>query len=471
MSSENLQALEDAYERLMAISLNQAPADGLEDLVDPEVMGYGTTIDEQIFDIEGYMTLIRNQEEQAKAAGMDFKFEREKIHHRLSPEEDVALFVEQIEATVGSDEDVHQLKFRITLVMEKQNDAWKLVHWHGSIPSDTENDTWHINEWKAEKEKLERLVEERTRELRETQDQLIQREKLASLGQLTAGIAHEIKNPLNFVTNSSELSVELLEEARDEVKRQMAEVKSETSKVKGEKGESFRQPAESAEAERRRGVSGEDERPEMDDVAEEDHDISLLLEILDDIEVNLKKIHEHGSRADRIVKSMLQHSRGSEGVKEPTDINQLLEEYVTLSFHGMRASDNPINVDLDFQLDESIEEIPLITEDFTRVIVNLSNNAFDAMREKQGSGDYQPKLTVRTRQGENTVTIEIEDNGSGIPDEMKDKIMEPFFTTKKGTAGTGLGLSITYDIVKAHGGSMEIVSEPGKTVFKIDLKR
>jgi signal transduction histidine kinase len=209
----------------------------------------------------------------------------------------------------------------------------------------------------------------------------------------------------------------------------------------------------------------------MDDVAEEDHDISLLLEILDDIEVNLKKIHEHGSRADRIVKSMLQHSRGSEGVKEPTDINQLLEEYVTLSFHGMRASDNPINVDLDFQLDESIEEIPLITEDFTRVIVNLSNNAFDAMREKQGSGDYQPKLTVRTRQGENTVTIEIEDNGSGIPDEMKDKIMEPFFTTKKGTAGTGLGLSITYDIVKAHGGSMEIVSEPGKTVFKIDLKR
>jgi signal transduction histidine kinase len=470
MSSENLQELENAYERLMAISLNQVPADGLKDLVDPEVMGYGTTIDEQIFDIEGYITLIRNQEEQAKAAGMDFRFEREKIHYRLSPKEDVALFVEQIEATVGSDEILHQFNFRLSMMMEKQNGAWKLVHWHGSLPSDTENDTWHINEWKAEKEKLEQLVEERTRELKETQDQLIQREKLASLGQLTAGIAHEIKNPLNFVTNFSDLSVELLEEVRHEIRDMRREMGGETSNVKGER--SLHQSAESGVEEQNSGVSGGG------------HDPDLILEILDDIEVNLRKIHEHGSRADRIVKSMLQHSRGTEGVKEPTDINQLLEEYVTLSFHGMRASDNPINVDLDFQLDESIKEIPLITEDFTRVIVNLCNNAFDAMREKQGSGhkgqgghkeqaagDYLPKLLVRTHQGENTVTIEIEDNGPGIPEEMRDKILEPFFTTKKGTQGTGLGLSITYDIVKAHGGSMEIESEPGKTVFKIDLKR
>lgn len=435
MSSEKLQALENAYERLMAISLSQVPLEGIEDLVDPNVMGYGTTVDEQVFDLKGYMELIRNQEKQAADANLEFQFDREKVHRRISPEEDTALFVELIKATINSDQISSEFEARFSALLEYKNSEWRLVHWHGSIPSDTENDTWHINEWKAEKKKLEKLVEERTHELKETQEQLIQQEKLASLGQLTAGIAHEIKNPLNFVTNFSDLNIELLEEIRNELQ----------------------------------GTS---------DSSNSDVDLDLILEIMEDMEANLKKIHDHGSRADRIVKSMLQHSRGSEGVKEPTDLNEVIQEYVTLSFHGMRAGDNPINVDLVFDLDESIEPVSLITEDFTRVIVNLSNNAFDAMREKQnsghkgqGAGEYTPKLTVRTKSDSGRVTIEIEDNGPGIPEEMKEKILQPFFTTKKGTAGTGLGLSITNDIIKAHGGQLSIAeTDETGTTFRIELR-
>lgn len=263
-------------------------------------------------------------------------------------------------------------------------------------------------------------------ELKTTQNQLVQQEKLASLGQLTAGIAHEIKNPLNFVNNFSDLSVELVDEAREEIK----------------------------------SVGAIHELPLQD-----------IYDILDDIEANLKKIYEHGSRADSIVKSMLLHSRGGSGKKENTDINALIKEYVNLAFHGMRASKDPINVDIELNLDENIDEIPLISEDFSRVILNLCNNAFDAMREKlradsrqlseNSDKSYKPKLTIKTFKKDSNITIEIQDNGPGIPNEMKDKILQPFFTTKKGTAGTGLGLSITHDIIKAHGGTLEIDSNEG----------
>jgi signal transduction histidine kinase/ligand-binding sensor domain-containing protein len=262
-------------------------------------------------------------------------------------------------------------------------------------------------------------------ELQNMQQQLVQQEKLASLGQLTAGIAHEIKNPLNFVNNFSDLSIELLDEAREEL---------------------------------RKSNNGKD---------------APCFEILNDIEVNLKKIYEHGSRADNIVKSMLEHSRGGTGKKEPTDLNALLKEYVNLSFHGMRASKSPINVELDYDLSDAIGQVPLKSEDFSRVIVNLSNNSFDAMRDKLNSAeDYKPKLTARSYKKDGHVVVEIEDNGPGIPDELKDKIMQPFFTTKKGTEGTGLGLSITNDIIKAHGGSLEIETESGVyTRFRIILNQ
>jgi signal transduction histidine kinase len=232
-----------------------------------------------------------------------------------------------------------------------------------------------------------------------------------------------------------------------------------------------------------------------DAISANDSNPSLLLDILDDIETNLKTIHKHGSRADSIVKSMLQHSRGGDGKMEPTPLNPIIKEYVNLAFHGMRAGKDPINVDIDLQLDKNVGEVSLVAEDFSRVILNLVNNAFDAMREKsqksmvdgrkspfeggkdgeavQGddsSGEYVPKLSVRTKSLANAVTIEIQDNGPGIPKEIKDKILQPFFTTKKGTAGTGLGLSITNDIIKAHGGAIEIKSLPGESsIFTIQL--
>lgn len=255
-------------------------------------------------------------------------------------------------------------------------------------------------------------------DLKAAQEQLVQQEKLASLGQLTAGIAHEIKNPLNFVNNFSDLSIELIEEAREELEK----------------------------------IS----------IPED----NFAFDIMRDIEENLKKIHEHGSRADGIVKSMLQHSRGGSGKVEPTDMNALIKEYVNLAFHGMRASKNPINVDIDLNLDENAKEIPLIAEDFSRVILNLCNNAFDAMREKlqnaeNSDGDkYLPQLKVVTEHSDKQLKITIEDNGPGIPTELKDKILQPFFTTKKGKEGTGLGLSITNDIVKGHGGHIDIQTEP-----------
>jgi signal transduction histidine kinase len=280
-------------------------------------------------------------------------------------------------------------------------------------------------------------------DLQAAQEQLVQQEKLASLGQLTAGIAHEIKNPLNFVNNFSDVSLEMIDEALEEIRQ----------------------------------------------IGDNDHAAETAV-ILADIKLNLKKIHEHGTRADSIVKSMLQHSRGGGGNLEPTDVNNTLKEFVNLAYHGMRAGIKPINVDILFELDDQAGDVPLIPEDFSRVILNLCNNAFDAMRDKQtalsdpgsksgkdqnrpvpesGNEPYRPGLTIRTLRNNGTVSIEFEDNGPGIPDEIKDKILQPFFTTKKGTQGTGLGLSITHDIVKAHGGSLGIHSVQGKTIFSITL--
>jgi signal transduction histidine kinase len=288
-------------------------------------------------------------------------------------------------------------------------------------------------------EQAKAKVESAMSELKATQSQLVQQEKLASLGQLTAGIAHEIKNPLNFVNNFSEVSLELLDEIK-ETRNKSQETRPKT---------------------------------EEDEIEEE---------ILEDIKGNLKKIHEHGSRANGIVTSMLQHSRGGSGKMEPTDLNALIKEYVNLSFHGMRAGKNPINVDIILDLDPDLGMVSLIKEDFTRVVINLCNNAFDAMRGKKyevqslPAGEagtkyqegehsvvnYLPKLKVSTMLENGRVRLSLEDNGPGIPDEIKDKILQPFFTTKKGTEGTGLGLSITHDIVKAHGGELKVESLKAK---------
>lgn len=275
-------------------------------------------------------------------------------------------------------------------------------------------------------------VEIALKDLRTTQDQLVQQEKLASLGQLTAGIAHEIKNPLNFVNNFSDLSIEMVTEVLEEVSE--AKVYSSSPQLK----ERFEE----------------------------------MTDLLHTIEINLKKIHEHGTRANDIVTSMLQHSRGGSGETKEVDLNELLAEFSNLAYHGMRAGKNPINLDLNLDLAPSLPRVSLIKEDFSRVIINLCTNAFDALRVKaqRQISDYKPSLTIRTHSEDKAVYLEIEDNGPGIPEEILDKILQPFFTTKKGTEGTGLGLSISHDIIKAHRGQLDIETLAGKgTKFIISL--
>ena len=287
---------------------------------------------------------------------------------------------------------------------------------------------------------LDSMVEERTTELEQAmenlrqshedlkaaQKQLVQQEKLASLGQLTAGIAHEIKNPLNFVTNFSDVCLELIEEAKAET---IAARKAMAVKV----------------------AKTVDTNP-----------LDGLTELLENIEENLHKIFQHGNRADGIVKSMLSHSRGGSGKMEPTDLNKLVQEYTNLAYHGMRASQNPINVKIEFDLDEQVSKVSLIAEDFSRVILNLCSNAFDAMKERNGEKNYQAILRVGTQLRTNYVEISVEDNGTGINEDIIDKILQPFYTTKKGTEGTGLGLSLSYEIVKAQGGELKVQSPRGK---------
>lgn len=259
------------------------------------------------------------------------------------------------------------------------------------------------------------------------QQQLLQQEKLASLGQLSAGIAHEIKNPLNFVNNFSELSMDFIQEIEEELDKL----------------------ANSPEKEN-------------------------ILDLLSDVKSNLHKIKHHGSRADSIVKSMLMHSRGGTGTMDLTNLNDLIREYVNLAFHGMRANKNPINVEIKLDLDETLPKINLNAEDFSRVILNLSKNAFDAMRDKiaEKGNTYRSILAIQTQDLGDKVLIVVEDNGPGVPDEIRDKLLLPFFTTKKGTEGTGLGLSITHEIIKTHEGTLEIESEIDQfTRFKITLPK
>ena len=260
-------------------------------------------------------------------------------------------------------------------------------------------------------------------ELKSTQAQLIQSEKMASLGELTAGIAHEIQNPLNFVKNFSEVSKEL-----------MRELRGERSEVKGNRDETLEE------------------------------------EILENIDQNLEKIHHHGIRASEIVKSMLQHSRISTGEKELTDINALCDEYLRLAYHGMRAKDKSFNSEYTLELDPSLPKIKVVPQDIGRVLLNLINNAFQAGSLKLGAGskEYMPEVIVSTKKLNDKIEICVKDNGQGIPEEIRDKIFQPFFTTKPTGQGTGLGLSLSYDIVKAHGGEISLKSETSEgTMFKI----
>ncbi len=258
-------------------------------------------------------------------------------------------------------------------------------------------------------EKAYHNLEETHETLKATQSQLIQSEKMASLGELTAGIAHEIQNPLNFINNFSEINTELIDELNEGI-----------------------------------------EKGNLDEVKE----------IASDIRENESKINHHGKRADAIVKGMLQHSRVSTGQKEPADINALVDEYIRLSYHGLRAKDKSFNATIKSQLDQSLGNVQVIPQDIGRVLLNLLNNAFFSVTEKskQNIAGYEPTVSVTTKNLGDKVRISVQDNGMGIPAEIRDKIFQPFFTTKSSGQGTGLGLSLSYDIVKTHGGELKVES-------------
>ena len=261
---------------------------------------------------------------------------------------------------------------------------------------------------------------------------------MASLGELTAGIAHEIQNPLNFVNNFAELSVELAKELKEEVEKL--------------------------------------EIPEKDK--------EYVSEIIGDLSQNQEKINHHGKRASSIVKGMLDHSRKNSGIKEMTDINVLCDEYLRLAYHGLRAKDKSFNAEFKTEFDTQLPKVNIIPQDIGRVLLNLINNAFQACAERLALSEaevspsavnekwniqrqrpdsvYAPKVTIFTKRDGDNILVEVQDNGSGIPDQIKDKIFQPFFTTKDTGKGTGLGLSLAYDIVKAHGGYLKVETEVGK---------
>jgi two-component system, NtrC family, sensor kinase len=273
-----------------------------------------------------------------------------------------------------------------------------------------------------QKQKANTVLEKTLADLKAAQSQLVHAEKMASLGELTAGIAHEIQNPLNFINNFSEVSGELIDEMNEEL----------------DKGE-----------------------------------ITEVKEIANDIRQNLEKINHHGKRADAIVKGMLQHSRASSGQKEPTDINALADEYLRLSYHGLRAKDKSFNADFRLEADKNLTKVNVVPQDIGRVLLNLINNAFYAVdkKAKQGIEGFKPVVVITTKKQEDFIVISVKDNGEGVPNEIKDKIFQPFFTTKPTGEGTGLGLSLSYDIVtKGHGGKLNVNSEKGKgTEFIVQL--
>jgi signal transduction histidine kinase len=259
-------------------------------------------------------------------------------------------------------------------------------------------------------------------ELRAAQDRLVTQSKLAALGELTAGIAHEIQNPLNFVNNFSEISSELLQELKEEL------------------------------------ANGNQEESQS---------------LLESIGLNLDKINYHGKRADSIVKGMLLHSRGTSGQKQLTDINNLCDEFFRLAFHGLRAKDKSFNASMKTDFDESLEKANVVPQNIGQVVLNLISNAFYAVteRKKMNHPDYEPTVWVSTKKVDGKIQIRVKDNGIGIPKQVLDKIFQPFFTTKPTGEGTGLGLSLAYDIVtKEHGGELLVETKENEgTTFIVQL--
>ena len=393
----------------------------------------GSGLNEKAANKEEYMAINRIGVQQYPAP-----FEINVLWHRATQCLDMAWVESEIEWTLSFDGRAEKEMLRNTVVLKKFDNQWLIVHVHGSMPDYRLSGQNYMTNADTSKRnvELEQQVYQRTKELNEalenlrsTQSLLIQSEKMASLGELTAGIAHEIQNPLNFVNNFSEVNTELIEEMKEEL-----------------------QTGNAKEA----------------------------IAIANDISENQKKINQHGKRADAIVKGMLQHCQTSNGTKEPTNINALADEFLHLAYHGLRAKDKTFNATLKTDYDKTIGMVNVIPQDIGRVILNLITNAFYAVsciapKSPKGNLPYTPIVTVTTKLiksplGDLGVNVSVRDNGPGIPAHILDKIFQPFFTTKPTGQGTGLGLSLSYDIVKAHGGELKVETKEGEgSVFTILL--
>ncbi len=431
MNLEKEKLLIETHQQFMETGLNSPESlDILDKIAATNIMGLGTTVDERIFSVTDLKELIHRQREQSQ--GLLIRWTANPVHRQILKDGNAAVFVDDIVLEIIINNDTIKMLMRYSSIMEYQAEKWVVIHFHGSKPENvaTNEDTWGIEEWKNKNAELEKLVKERTVELekslaalKSSQSQLIQSEKMASLGELTAGIAHEIQNPLNFVNNFSEVNTELIDELSEEVdKGNLDEVKT----------------------------------------------------IAKDIKENEQKINHHGKRAHAIVKGMLQHSRSSSGVKEPTDINALCDEYLRLSYHGLRAKDKSFNATMKTDFDNSIGNINIIPQDIGRVVLNLLTNAFYAapLPPEGGFSDpyyaHHPTVWISTKKVGDKVLISVKDNGPGIPQKVLNKIFQPFFTTKPTGQGTGLGLSLSYDIVtKGHGGELKVETKeawpPGRS--------
>ena len=436
MTTQKAEQLEEQYNNFVELIKNNYPLEKMPLVIVPDIMGYGANLDEKIFSLNELYEGWRMQKEQS--VGLDIQFEITPVSRRISPGENVAIYVDEIKYTLTVEGVKHENEFRLSIIFELIEERWMCTHFHTSYGLVVTNDAWALDVAKMKNEELQRLVDERTiqlqnsiLELKSTQAQLIQSEKLASLGELTAGIAHEIQNPLNFVNNFAEVSAEMLVDMDAEL----------------DKG-----------------------------------DIREAKAISADLQQNLSKINHHGQRASSIVKGMLEHSRVSTGVKEPTDLNALADEYLRLAYHGLRAKDNSFNATIETHFDPDLLLVSVIPQDIGRVLLNLINNAFYAVHQRATDVEtlhatslqqpaYQPTVTVSTQKTGDQIIIKVQDNGNGIPEFIREKIFQPFFTTKPTGQGTGLGLSLAYDIVtKGHGGSLEVDStaEHG-TIFSIKI--
>ncbi len=358
----------------------------------------GSALNEKAANKDEYITINKKGIQQYPD-----KFDMTILWKRISVADDFAIVETEVEWEMNFDGRIDKEMLRNSVVLRKIGIRWLIVHVHGSMPDYRLAGQNYMTNAETSKRnvELEQQVFQRTKELnntiemlKSTQAQLIQSEKMASLGELTAGIAHEIQNPLNFVNNFSEVSSELISEMVDEAD------KGNTEEVKA---------------------------------------------IAKDVQGNLEKILQHGKRADAIVKGMLQHSRSSTGVKEPADINVLADEYLRLAYHGLRAKDKTFNATIKTNFDQTIGDINIIPQDIGRVLLNLVTNAFYAANEKskRGIAGYEPIVEISTKKEGTKVEVQVKDNGFGIPLSVLDKIFQPFFTTKPPGKGTGLGLSLS----------------------------